>query len=458
MWVLVICGFAFLFEAIWAFKLRKLISIKDNALADYTTKLKVSESSNADLQRQLNEREKIINDIRVNLDDSRKVSAIAETRLEEANKNIEEQKRLLQEAENKLTSTFQALSGEALKSNNQAFIDLAKKSLEAVLNEAKGELGKKEMAIKGCVEPLTELLQRYEHQINELEKTRASAYGSLESNIKSLVSMQQQLEKETNNLVTALRRPDVRGRWGEITLKRVVELSGMTMHCDYTEQVSVSTDDVRLRPDMVIHLPADREIVVDSKVPLDAYLDAVAAKTEEDKKSFITKHAQQIRKHMKSLASKSYWGQFPKAPEFVVMFIPGESFLSSALDADYALIDDGMKDGVIMATPTTLVALLKAVAYGWRQEQIAQHAKEIAALGKEIYERFQPFLEHVNKVGGNLDQAVGSFNKMINSLDSRVMVSVRKFKELGVAGDSDLPELKQVAQLPVKRESSDSVE
>lgn len=359
----------------------------------------------------------------------------ANMRAKELNKNI----KFLEQSHERLSTTFQALSGEALKSNNKAFLELAKESLGIVLSDT-----------KGVVEPLEDALKRYECQISDLEKSRLSAYVSLESQIKSLITSQEQLQKETGNLVSALRRPEVRGRWGEITLKRVVELAGMSGHCDYVEQVSVSTDKGLLRPDMIVHLPNEREIVVDSKVSLDAYLDAVNAGNEDIRKSLIIKHSQQIRRHMRALSEKNYWAQFPKAPEFVVMFIPGEAFLGAALENDHTLIEDGIESKVIIATPTTLIALLRAIAYGWRQEQIAENAREIAELGKEIYDRFQPFLEHVNKTGANLGQAVVSYNKMLMSLERRVMVSVRKFKEMGAAGDKELPDVEPVEQIPMK--------
>jgi len=376
--------------------------------------------------------------------------AVAETKVEEAGKRIEEQKKVLEEAREKMTTTFQALSGESLKSNNRAFLELARESLEVILKEAKGEIDKKEESIRTVVKPLEDALKRYELQIGELEKNRAEAYGGLGRQIQSLMEAQQSLRQETGNLVTALRRPEVRGRWGEVTLKRVAELAGMVAHCDYTEQVSVETEEGRLRPDMMVHLPAGREIVVDSKVSLDAYLDAISEDTEEKRIEFMNKHAQQVRKHMKSLSSKAYWAQFQKTPEFVVMFIPGEAFLSAAVENDSTLIEDGMEARVIIATPTTLVALLRAIAYGWRQEQITKNTQEIATLGKELYDRFQPFLDHVNKTGGSLSQAVEAFNRMVRSLEGRVIVSVKKFQELGAAGDKEISEIKQVEQIPVK--------
>jgi len=413
------------------------------------SKLRAGEESIQEVKRQLDAREKTIDELRGRVENLQKEKAVAETRAEEAVKRTEEQKKLLEEARDKMTTTFQALSGESLKSNNKAFLELAKESLGVILKEAAGDLDKKEESIKHVVKPLEEALARYERQISAMEKTRAEAYGNLGGQIQSLLETQKVLQKETGNLVMALRRPEVRGRWGEVTLKRVAELAGMTEHCDYTEQVSVDTDDGRIRPDMMVHLPSGRQIVVDSKISLDAYLDAVAANTEEKKKEFMMKHAQQLRKHMRDLAGKSYWSQFQKAPEFVVMFIPGEAFLSAAVENDPALIEDGMENRVIIATPTTLIALLRAIAYGWRQESLAKNAQEIATLGKELYDRFQPFLEHINKTGSSLSQTVVNFNKMIMSLERRVMVSVRKFRELGAGGDKELEDASQIEQIPM---------
>ena len=426
---------------------------KDNDIAGLQAQIQSADKVTEELRQQIAQRDVAVEKIRNELVLAQQAKTSAETKLEEALKNIEEQKKILERAEDKLTTTFQALSGESLKSNNTAFIELAKSTLETVLSQAQGQLGQKEESIKNIVSSLDEALKRYEQQVGELEKKRASDYGSLESQIKASILANQQLQKETGNLVTALRRPEVRGRWGELTLKRVVELSGMSEQCDFKEQVSVDTEDGRLRPDMIVHLPTKREIVVDSKVSLDAYIDAVSATDDNQRKILIEKHGQQVRKHMKALSNKSYWDQFPAAPEFVVMFIPGESFLSAALSVDPTLIEDGMESRVIIATPTTLIALLRAVAFGWRQEQIAKNAQEIANIGKEIYDRFQPFLEHINKTGNYLSQATVSFNKMVMSLERRVMVSVRKFKDLGAAGDKELPDIQPIEQIPMQQQN-----
>ena len=414
------------------------------------TKVGTFENLITDLRQQVEKKDELAEVLRADLISIQQARVASETKLEESQKHFQEQKKILERAEEKLTTTFQALSGESLKSNNKAFIELARESLEVVLNKAKGEFGEKEESVKNMVGSLADALKRYDSQISELENKRASEYGSLDAQIKSLIMTNHNLQKETGNLVTALKRPEVRGRWGEVTLRRVVELSGMSEHCDFVEQVSVDTEKGRIRPDMLVQLPSNREIVVDSKVSLDAYMDAVNAEGEEDKKTFIIKHAGQVRRHMKALSNKSYWEQFSKTPEFVVMFIPGESFLSAALSVDHTIIEDGMESQVIIATPTTLIALLRAIAFGWRQEQITKHAQEIAVLGKEIYDRFQPFLNHINKMSDSLSQTNISFNNMVRSLERRVMVSVRKFKELGVTGDKELPEIQQVDQISLK--------
>jgi len=428
---------------------------RDDRAVEMKSRLNACETVLEETKQRLTEKEKATEGIRDRMESLQKDKAVAETRVEETNKKMEEQKELFNRSKEKMTETFQALSGESLKSNNKAFLELAKESLEVILKEAKGDIIRNEESIKHTVKPLEEALKRYEKQIGELEKTRATAYGNMEGQIRSLIDSQQSLQKETGNLVTALRRPEVRGRWGEVTLKRVAELAGMIEHCDYTEQVSVDTAAGRIRPDMIVRLPADREIVVDSKVSLDAFLDAISADTEEERKTLMIKHAQQVRKHMKDLSGKAYWDQFEKTPEFVVMFIPGESFLSVAVENDLTLIEDGMEKGVIIATPTTLISLLRAIAYGWRQEQVEKNAREISVLGRELYERIQPFLGHVNKAGSYLSQSVDAFNDMIGSLERRVIVSIKKFRELGVSGEKELPDIKQIDRNPLKTQEAE---
>ena len=372
----------------------------------------------------------------------------AETRLTETQSNLEDQKRLLEEAREKLADAFQALSAQALKSNNQAFIQLARSTFETIQTQAKGELETREEAIKGLVSPLIETLKRYEAQIQEMEKTRQSAYGSLEEQLRNLAMVNQQLQKEAGTLANTLKGgPAVRGRWGEMTLRRVAELAGMSEHCDFSEQENFESATGRQRPDMIVHLPNGREIAVDAKAPLQAFLDGAAATTEDERREKLSRHAQLVRERMKELSAKAYWDQFDPAPEIVVLFLPGESFFSAALEQDRTLLEDGMQKHVVIATPTTLIALLRAVAFGWRQEQIAENAREISALGKDLYDRVRTFLGHFEGVGSSLQRATENYNRAVGSLESRVLPSVRKFKELGAATGDPIAELEPVDEI-----------
>ena len=349
---------------------------------------------------------------------------------------------LLNEAQTKLSDAFKALAADALNSNNKSFLELAKTNLETFQETAKGDLEKRQQAIDELVKPVKESLEKVDAQIQELEKARVGAYSGITEQIKSLVDGQTLLRTETLNLVRALRTPNVRGRWGEIQLKRVVELAGMQNHCDFYEQQSVQTEDGQLRPDLLVKLPAGRNIIVDAKAPLSAYLDAVETQDDETRKQKLHEHAQQIRKHLTALGKKSYFEQFTPTPEFVVMFIPGEAFFCAALMEDPELIEYGVDHNVIVATPTTLIALLKAVAYGWRQEQLAENAKEISELGKELYIRCGWFAGHIANSGDHLGKAVKAHNDAIKSLESKFLVQARRFKDLGcVASDAKKIEL-----------------
>ncbi|KPK51251.1 MAG: recombinase RmuC, partial [Thiotrichales bacterium SG8_50] len=329
-----------------------------------------------------------------------------------------------------LETTFSSLSTKALHANNQAFIQLAEQTLKRLHSETKGQLDQKEKAVENLIKPIKEALEKTESQIHSIEKERKEAYGSLRQYLDSMIKTQELLQGETRNLVQALRRPEVRGQWGEMTLKRLAELAGMVQHCDFFEQET--TADGTIRPDMIVRMPDRREIVVDAKTPLDAYLSAVEARDDVERKAFLERHAANVRKRVRELASKAYWNQFNNAPDFVILFIPGDQFLSSALDQDPKLLEDAMQQQIVLTTPTSLVALLRAVAYGWRQEALAANADKIREVGVDLYRRLGVFADHLSKLGRSLDGAVGNFNKAVGSFEAKVVPGARKFTELGV--------------------------
>jgi DNA recombination protein RmuC len=368
----------------------------------------------------------------------------------------EERARLMGDAKQALENAFRSLSAEALRSNNQQFLDLAKASLGEFQQSARGDLEKRQQAIDALVGPVKASLDKVDEKILALERAREQAYGEIRQQFAQMVEAHGQLRNETAALVKALRQPHVRGRWGEVQLRRVVELSGMLNHCDFVEQETVETQDGRLRPDLVVRLPGGRQIVVDSKAPVSAYLDAHEAPDEETRKAKIREHAQLVRTHLQALSRKSYWEELQPTPEFVVMFIPGEAFFSAALESDPELLDTAFSQNVIIASPASLMALLKAAAYGWRQESIAENYRAISQLGQELHKRVGDMAKHLERLGNSLEAASASYNQAIGSYESRLSVTARKFKELGATSqDADIIELKPVETLPRQPQAGD---
>ena len=347
-------------------------------------------------------------------------------------------------ARSQLTETFGHLSSQALKQNNEEFLKLAQENLKQFQNKAQGEFAQKEQAIDNLIKPIKAALEKTEKQIHSMEHERKEAYGALTQHLEAMTQTQQALQGETRNLVKALRRPEVRGQWGEMTLKRLAELAGMVEHCDFYEQEHTQTEDGAMRPDMIVRMPGGREIVVDVKTPLDAYLSAVEATDEKEREVHLARHTKNVRKRVQELATKGYWNQFKNSPEFVVLFIPGDQFLSAALDNDYSLLEDAMQQKVILATPTSFVALLRAVAYGWRQESLAENAQHIREVGEDLYARLATFAEHLGKVGKNLNNSVQHYNKAVASFDTRVLPGARKFTEMGISSKKTVENIDQV--------------
>jgi DNA recombination protein RmuC len=353
----------------------------------------------------------------------------------------------LEQAEARLRGAFDTIAGESLRANSEMFLRLARETLSRDQLVAENSLKERESAIAQLVAPLKAALERTEQQVQAIERERRDAFTTLRTQLEGLAGGHAQLQRETRNLVTALRRPEVRGRWGEMTLRRVVELAGMAEHCDFTEQLSLALEDGALRPDMVIHLPEQRTLVVDAKAPLDAYLEAIEATTDEARGIALKRHAQHVETRVRQLGAKSYWAQFERSPEFAVLFLPGDQFLSTALAERPDLLDTALKAGVILATPSTLIALLKTVAYGWRQADVAENAAVIHEMGQELYRRLNSFISHLEKLGKQLNSAVGAYNSAVGSLERQVLPQARRFPELGVTADAALPTMEPIAQL-----------
>ncbi len=358
-----------------------------------------------------------------------------------------EREQELARAREQLQGVFGELARDSLQSNSEVFLQLARERLSRQQGEATQALQARETAIESLVQPIREALAKTEAQIQSIERDRIDAFATIKAQMEVLASGQNLLSRETRNLVTALRRPDVRGQWGEITLRRLVELSGMTAHVDFTEQQQRNGDAGAIRPDMIVHMPEQRDIVVDVKTPLEAYLAAVEAQNDEERGAQLRRHAQIVGARIRELSSKQYWSQFERSPDFVVMFLPGDQFLSAALQENPGLIDDSLRQNVMLATPTSLVALLKAVSYGWKQTVLADNAAEIRRLGEDVYKRLAVFGEHLGKLGKSLGSSVDYFNKAVGSLEQQVLPAARRFPELGLRVNREIEPIEPVASL-----------
>ena len=375
--------------------------------------------------------------------------------LEKIESNLKNQEALQEERETafelanaRLKEAFAEISNRSLRDNSDTFLKLAEQNLGTHQEKAKRELSEREKAVEELVKPIRDALDASRRQISELEKSRSEAYGSIRSQLETMQLDQKSLTQETQNLVKALRRPEVRGQWGEITLRRLVELAGMVEHCDFVEQVHVVGDDKAIRPDMIVNMPDKRQLVVDVKTPLDAYLAAAEAPDDAQRKLGLERHAKNVRAHIRMLSSKAYWKQFEESPEFVILFIPGDQFLSAALAEEPDLIEYALSQQIILATPTSFVALLKAVAYGWRQLALADNAKEIRILAEDLYGRLGTFVKHMNRVGRQLASSVENYNKAVGSLERNVLPGARKFTELGVHSGKDIEKLESLEPVP----------
>jgi DNA recombination protein RmuC len=397
-----------------------------------------------DLAQQLRAEKSLTAQLRESAAQSELQLASTRAQFQAAQQNLHDQRKLLDDAQLQLREAFASASGEALARNNEAFLQLARERFATISAEAAGSLDQRKEQIDALLKPMREVMEQYNRRVGEIEKSRVESYSMLREQLGTLAESQRTLNTQTSQLVSALSRPTVRGQWGEISLRRLVELAGLSARCDFVEQTNVTTDQGRLRPDMVVNLPGGRDVIIDCKTSLEAFLDASAATDEDTRRAHLQRHAQHLRTRARELSAKSYWAQFAKSPEYVVMFLPGEAFLYAAVEQDASIIEDALKNRVIISTPTTLIALLKAIEFGWRQEAVAENAEQIRQLGTDLYDRVGTVLSHVTKLGASLTQSVSHYNATLASLETRVLVTARKMGDLGAKTPKTLDEPPQV--------------
>lgn len=387
-----------------------------------------------ELEQQMKDQKQAFEELQGGYYSSKEELAKAQAALEFEQQRSAERLHAYEQAEARLTESFKNLSSDILQNNSEGFMRLAEMTFAKYEAKAQERLTHKEDAIRNLVNPIRETLDRFDHKVHELEKKRVGAYEGVYQRIDMLLQAHQSLEREASKLSTALRSPTARGRWGELHLRRVVELAGMTRHCDFIEQSSVDqrAGAATLRPDMIVQLPGERRIIVDAKTPLDAYMDAAEATNEERRMEALRKHAQMLRKHVTQLSSKGYWSQFPSTPECVLLYIPGEAFLAAAMQVDPKLVEDAIEKQVVIASPSSLILMLRTAAFSWKQYDAAENVKEVSQLGRELYGRIADFSSHMNDMGKHVRNVVGSYNKAIGTLESRLLVSARRFKDLQV--------------------------
>jgi DNA recombination protein RmuC len=416
------------------------------AIRDAEARAAAADARTGELRAQIATLERERDGLRASVTDSERRSAAADARAAETARHVDEERRILTEARSHLSDVFKALAAEALSGSTQSFLRLAEEKFKTLREDATGDLDARRQAIATLIAPLNQAIDVYQREARELEQRRQKELGTVGEQLRQVASSHAQLQSETSRLVTALRAPHVRGRWGEIALRRTAELAGMSAHCDFSEQETIPTENGRLRPDMIVHLPSDRKVVVDSKVPLVGYLEAIEASDETERQRALERHAAQVRQHVVRLAQRGYGAELAESAEFVVLFIPNDSFLAAAAEKDPELIEWALAQQVVLATPASFIALLRAIAYGWRQARVAEHAQRISDAGRELSERMAVLVEHLSRMGGAIGKTVEAYNQAIGSFESRLLPTARKLEQLGAGSRRPIDLLEPIDQ------------